>query len=174
MYFDERENVFNYSDIEEIEYEEKETIFNNNHKENYKFEDNKIFDANNITINNFRNSTLNDLNSPSEGLNKGNMFKNIYDPYKKHIYKVVVRGERDEMLLKIQELTFAVKDLSLYLDVHPNDKEIYEQFKIRVNEMNKLKQDYEMKYGPLSVDFAMSNNYEWLKNPWPWDKGVNE
>ena len=101
MYYDERENTFNYSDID------KESVSVDN-EYNYvdmdntvkKFDNDFKVDTINVNVNNFRKD--NSLYSLSESLNKGNSFKNEYIPYKNYIYKVVVKGEKDSLLLKIQ------------------------------------------------------------------------
>ena len=173
MYFDERENFLDYVGEEVNNYikvEDEEHTELSNH-ENYHFKNNKIYDINNISINNYRANMSSDLSLPKDALNKGGIFKNIYDPYKNYIYKVVVSGERDEMLLKIQELTFAMKDLGLYLDVYPNDGDIFDKFKNYSKDLDKIKKTYEAKYGPLNAFEIEGNKYDWYMNPWPWDKG---
>ena len=73
------------------------------------------------------------------------------------------------MLLKIQELTFKVIDLNIYLDIHPNDNELYNEFKNTVKELKTYKDTYEKNYGPLCMtDTLYYDSYKWTKNPWPW------
>lgn len=144
------------------------------------FENNDFdFDVLNLAGFNFNNPTKyyeyskrddNLLNS-KEGFLKGNMWGNLYDGYKN--YKPVnlkPTNEREMLLYKIMEIDFAVNDLNLYLDIHPEDRSIYEKFKMYVNECLRLKDEYAKKYGPLSLDMDMSDSYTWLNNPWPWDK----
>lgn len=167
MYYDERENINDYSILN----------INNTEEKEIKYYDNDInFDVNNININNYRKDKVKDLYSSKEGLNKGNMFRNEYDPYKNYIYKVVVKGERDSLLLKIQELSFKVVDLNLYLDIYPGDTMMFDEFKKTLNELKKEKELYEKTYGPLCLEGTLySNNYNWVKNPWPWmNEGGNK
>jgi len=106
-----------------------------------------------------------------EGFLRGNMFKNEYDPYKNMQYKMLKpKNEREVLLFKIMEIDFAINDLNLYLDMHPEDAEMYEKFKAYTNECIRLKDEYAKKYGPLTLEQTKSNEYEWMKNPWPWDK----
>jgi len=174
MYYDERENKLNIID----KYKEK-NIFES--EENNTFEsyltnnDVKTWDTDvklkidNININNFRNTDNVSLFNTSDGFNKGNMFKNLYDPYKNYVYKVIVKGERDELLLKIQELTFKTIDLNLYLDLNKNNTNVYNEFKDTVNELKKYKDMYERKYGPLCMEETLYyDSYKWSENPWPW------
>lgn len=158
MYYDERENNFNTAD-QFYKVDETDLYYNEENNLN-------TVDFNNLIINNYRTEKLASL---SDGFNKGNMFESSYVPYKNHMYKVYVRGERDSMLLKIQQLTFAIKDLNLYLDVNPRDTNMLNVFNKYVLELDSLKKDYQKKYGPLSVATPTSNtNFEWVKNPWPW------
>ena len=123
----------------------------------------------NISVNNYRNDNS-ELYAPKEGLNKGNMFKEEYVPYKNYIYNIVVNGKRDELLLKIQELTFKSKDLNLYLDVNPSDINLYNEFKNTIEELNNYKDLYEKNYGPLCYnDTLYYDSYKWVMNPWPWE-----
>jgi len=174
MYYDERENNLNVIDEykEKNIYENKETTNLENNltfNDSKKWDNNIKFDINNLNINNFRANEKVELFKTNDGFNKGNMFKNLYDPYKNYIYKVVVSGERDELLLKIQELTFKVIDLNLYLDINPNNTSVYNEFKDTINELKKYKDMYEKNYGPLMLDETLYyDEYKWSKNPWPW------
>lgn len=152
MYYDERENNLFVNDLEQN--------FSNETSSEIKF------DINNININNFRESKK-DLYSLEEGLNKGNSFKDEYIPYKNYIYKVVVKGEKDKLLLKLQELYFRLIDLNLYLDLYPTSN-LYAEFKKTTNELKEVKQAYEKNYGPLCLESSDYNSYMWSKNPWPW------
>lgn len=159
MYFDENNNYF---DIMSSEHEYMIDKYINKQKNNYT-------DINIDSINFNRNSNL---YSPKEGLNKGNMFKNLYSKYKNHVYNLSVNGERDKALYNIQMHNFAMKDLNLYLDTHPNDTEILNEYQKLRKSLNEIKNDYEKKYGPLcSSDVTSTTKWTWISNPWPWDKG---
>ena len=165
MYYDERENLVNYNVKDEENNYNEYNLTNKNEK---KWDNDFNTYVENININNFRH-TKRSLFSTTEGFNKGNMVKEEYVPYKNYIYKVIVKGERDELLLKIQELTFKVIDLNIYLDIHPNDNELYNEFKNTVKELKTYKDTYEKNYGPLCMtDTLYYDSYKWTKNPWPW------
>ena len=170
MYFDERENELNYSNISKTKNDYDYNIYENTLTDidNKKWDNDFKIDIENLNINNF-NRTPNDLYTCKEGLNKGNMFRGQYDPYKNYIFKVVVKGDRDELLLKVQELTFKIIDLNLYLDVNPKDTAIYNEFKKTVEELKRYKDLYEKNYGPLCLEETLYyDNYKWVNNPWPW------
>lgn len=165
MYYDENNNYFEYNN--EIN---KEYLDIDNSK-NYDMYNEIKFNNANINYNDFRNTNL---FSPEEGLNKGNIFKDLYSPYKNYIYKVVVKGKREELLLKIQQLTFVLKDLNLYLDLYPQNTKMLNIFKFYSNELKKLKDLYNKEYFALCVSDVSKNYFDWISSPWPWDnKGGN-
>ena len=113
-----------------------------------------------------------DLYEPYEGLIRGNMFKNLYAPYKlKQPYEIKPMNQQAEMLTYIDALCFACVDLSLYLDTHPNDKESIEKFNKYRSEKEDLVRRYENQFGPLTLDSDSFNTYPWVWNdrPWPWE-----
>lgn len=111
-----------------------------------------------------------DLFTVNEGFNAGNMFRNEYDAYKNYKYgKLVARNEKDKILLCIYEYDSALNDLNLYLDIHPDNMEMYKLFK-KINKERKYYVDlYEERYGPLELTTTDYANYEWLNGPWPFE-----
>ena len=128
------------------------------------FDDTNIID---LMINNSNNKLVSD----KLGLIRGNLFNDEYITYKDfNEREIVPRNEKEELLLKIYETDFAVKDLNLYLDLHPDNNYMYDKMKSYVNKNNEYRLLYEEKYGPLCVTSVLSSNYKWIDNPWPWDK----
>lgn len=79
---------------------------------------------------NMKISSDSDLTSIADGFSKGNMFNNLYDPYKNYKYeRVVANNKQEELLLEIMALSFAINDLNLYLDLHPTDEEMLKKFR---------------------------------------------
>lgn len=111
-----------------------------------------------------------DLFTVNEGFNAGNMFRNEYDAYKNYKYgKLVARNEKDKILLCIYEYDSALNDLNLYLDIHPDNMEMYKLF-TKINKERKYYVDlYEERYGPLELTTTDYANYEWLNGPWPFE-----
>lgn len=75
------------------------------------------------------------------------------------------------LLKKIQEVGFALTDLNLYLDVHPECTQALELFKNLASSLKSMKSDYANKYGPLyAVDSESVEEFEWVKDGyrWPW------
>lgn len=110
------------------------------------------------------------LVDPMEGFLRGNMFKDEYLPYKNLTYfKLSPCSEKDAYLLKIMALSFAVNDLNLYLDLHPDDRFVFEKFKKYGEELKNLSKEYAKVYEPLELTQTKGNKYDWLDSPWPWD-----
>ncbi len=135
--------------------------------------DYSFFDLSNLNFPDNKKFMMNDkLVSSKEGFMRGNMFANEYVPYKNLTYRELrPKNEREELLYKVMEMSFAINDLNLYLDLHPDDRDMYEKFKSYTEKYLSLKDEYAKKYGPLCLEETSSNNYEWYKNPWPWDNG---
>lgn len=129
-----------------------------------------FFDDIIFNMNNNKNVMLFD---EEDGFMYGNMFKNEYDSYKN--YKPVQlesNTELGKLLLKIYQYDFALNDLSLYLDLHPDDIEAYKAFKKYTEELSKCVDVYEKKYGPMELDNSNYNNYLWDEGPWPFIGGM--
>lgn len=79
----------------------------------------------------------------------------------------------EQMMLynTIIEISFTCVDLNLYLDTHPDDKEIIDCYNEFHEKLIKYKREYEECYGPLN-NFGYSKSkypWQWNDDPWPWD-----
>lgn len=117
-------------------------------------------------------SPLNNIADPYEGFKRGNMFKDLYDPYKiSKPYEIMPANDQAKMLTNLNSLGFALIDLNLYLDVFPNDRQmidLYNRYRIQKNELTAI---YENQYGPLDLSSNALNTYPWSwdDKPWPWE-----
>ena len=108
--------------------------------------------------------------SLDEGFSKGNMFPNEYKPYKN--YKpgqLKANNPKDEKLYKIMALNFAINDLNLYLDLHPNKEDEFQKFKHLLKERKILEDEFVKEYGPLKLDQVNGNTFNWVSK-FPWEK----
>lgn len=111
-----------------------------------------------------------EIYDPKEGLTKGNMFPKLYNQYKDYKPATFVpKNEREALLDKIYMLCFAINDLNLYLDTHPNDEAAYNLFKKYCLMYEKCVNEYENKYQVLEVTHDTKGRYTWTQNPWPWE-----
>lgn len=115
------------------------------------------------------NRTVNIL-SPMEGFLRGNCFADEYVPYKNLTYlKLNPKNEQEKLLYQVMAYSFIINDLNLYLDLHPDDRQVLDLFKKYVREEKELCQEYIRKYGPLEVSEVTGNKFNWINSPWPWD-----
>ena len=79
---------------------------------------------------------------------------------------------REEMLKKIKCLQFAIIELALYLDTHPDDEKALCLHNKYCKEFKELKDKYQRVYGPLTINYPC-NKWRWIEEPWPWEGGMN-
>ncbi|MEE0913558.1 MAG: spore coat protein CotJB [Ruminococcus sp.] len=77
--------------------------------------------------------------------------------------------EREILLKKISTYAFAALDLQLFLDTHPTDRKTLAKMKEYRDMSKPLISEYEEKFGPLTKNMTSSNNWRWIKGPWPWE-----
>lgn len=124
-------------------------------------------------INYFKDYKMNyvpNLNSNIEdtetGFLKGNMFENLYDPYKNYQPQIIKpRNEKERLMYEIMMYGFGMNDLVLYLDTNPQDQNALTKFSNLQNEYKRAVRNYENKFGPINLT---SDSLE--KLPWPWLK----
>ena len=124
------------------------------------------------TINNKSNFLVN----PKIGFEKGNMFNNLYNEYKNYKYnELKPQNNYEDCLYNILKYNFALTDIDIYLDTHPNDSKIINLYNNYLKEYINLINNYETKYGPLTIDSNYLNNNTWIwkNNPWPWEGTQN-
>ncbi|HIW82936.1 MAG TPA: spore coat protein CotJB [Candidatus Dorea gallistercoris] len=86
------------------------------------------------------------------------------------------RRSRKEMLDWINMISFAVDDVKLFLDSHPDCQEALEYFQdMKAQRVQALK-EYAKYYGPLTIDTAdpscmTDQRWMWIDEPWPWQEG---
>ena len=141
----------------------------NNYK-NYNWYSN--YQRNNNYLNGMNIKESQDLYSPKEGFEKGNMFANLYSSYKNYKPKPLQpKTEQERMLYNLQAITFASHELNLYLDLHPEDQSMVTLFNDYRRQKEQLTKEYESKFGPMTVgsDTMENQTFEWANSPWPWE-----
>lgn len=79
--------------------------------------------------------------------------------------------DQKQLLLDIQIIAFVVKDTQLFLDTHPTCESALEYFKYYNNLLTALTDEYEDKFGPLTVySVNTEDGWTWINEPWPWEK----
>lgn len=114
----------------------------------------------------------NNLSDPKDGFLRGNMFNNLYDPYKNYKYRDLrPNSKKEELLYNIMKHAFILIELQLYLDVNPMDSNMINLYNRYLEQKKRLVDEYEKNYGPLSMDSINMGNNKWnyINSPWPWE-----
>ena len=78
--------------------------------------------------------------------------------------------DRNKLLRDIQIVSFAIDDITLFLDTHPNDCDTLNYFRHYRDLLKTMKEKYAELYGPLTIlDTKAENTWEWVETPWPWE-----
>lgn len=78
-------------------------------------------------------------------------------------------NHKKQLLCLINEATFAMQDVALFLDTHPCNEEALEYYE----EYRKIREDavreYDRQFGPLLIDGEQKTDvWLWALQPWPW------
>lgn len=79
-----------------------------------------------------------------------------------------------QLLDYINKVSFAVNDITLFLDAHPENEEALAYFREHSGLRNAALQEYARRFCPLTIDTAndaSSNSWEWIYQKWPWEGG---
>lgn len=83
---------------------------------------------------------------------------------------------KQTLVRKISAYDFAIYEMVLYLDTHPNDTVALETLNRFRAERNSLVAQYERNFGPYILtasDAKKNNRWVWIDNPWPWENEAN-
>ena len=112
----------------------------------------------------------NDLYDVYNGYIRGNMFPALFNQYKlERPYEIKPLNAQAEMLTKVSAYGFATHDLNLYLDTHPDDRDMVNLFKEFSSDFKRAYNEYERQFGPLFVDDSETYPWAWNDTPWPWE-----
>lgn len=80
--------------------------------------------------------------------------------------------DKKKLLDFIDEVSFAIDDVVLYLDTHPQDKQAMEYYETYRRLRHQAVEEYTRLYGPLTDENVACGNYwTWVSTPWPWEGG---
>jgi spore coat protein JB len=79
--------------------------------------------------------------------------------------------EQEKAMLRVQQNDFALTEVNLFLDTHPQCAEALSYYQRVRNQAALCRAEYEEKYGPITIFGVEDDNYwDWVKTPWPWEK----
>lgn len=76
--------------------------------------------------------------------------------------------ERDILLKKLSSVAFAMFEIRLFLDTHPDSTEAKGRLDSMEETYMQLRTQFEEMYGPLMSRDA-ETPVQWIKGPWPWE-----
>lgn len=79
----------------------------------------------------------------------------------------------NNLLRAIQMYDFYLYELNLYLDTHPKDNQALELFKKYTELKKSAYETYIEKYGPITADQSSGESFNWVNDPWPWERSAN-
>lgn len=126
-----------------------------------------------------------DLYTPEEALKVGTIFKELNLPFfavdsvsdkipQRSSLDDTLADSRESILKKINETSFVLDDLTLYLDTHPEDQNALNLYKEFNQKRHELKDMFYQKYDPLTRDCIKecTENHQgfcWQEGPVPWE-----
>ncbi|MBO5147704.1 MAG: spore coat protein CotJB [Clostridia bacterium] len=80
--------------------------------------------------------------------------------------------DKDKLKHEIMALDFALADLKLYLNTHPDCVKSIELFNSIVEKRKVLFDTYQSLYGPLIAEMysGSEGSWDWVESPWPWNR----
>ena len=75
---------------------------------------------------------------------------------------------KNELLRKVQALSFAKVETELYLDTHPDSSQALNYYKKILAELDEAMTEYQNKYGPLFAEGVVGDRWTWVEGAWPW------
>ncbi len=118
----------------------------------------------------------NNLSGLYTGFIRGNMFPSLYDQYKNYQPAMInPQNEKEQYLLDLDQVQFAMHDIHLYLDNYPNNGSMIQEFNRNREMYNQILADYEKRYGPIVIysDSLNKTPWQWDNRPWPWEGSDN-
>ena len=106
------------------------------------------------------------------GLVRGTLYPGLDLPFMGMVNK---REKPVTPMTEMQALGFAIQELALYLDTHPEDKEALELYR----SYQQIHHDCTMKFNAQCrpMTHFMPNDdhkFTWIHDPWPWEIAANK
>ncbi len=82
-------------------------------------------------------------------------------------------NSKSSLLKKLQQLSFSLTDIGLYLDGNPCESALAKGNEL-LEEYKSVKKEYNELYGPLySFDAFEYDTWNWVNAPMPWEREAN-
>ena len=82
------------------------------------------------------------------------------------------RADRLRLLNAVTQFGFALSEITLFLDTHPEDPDALDYYRQMNRMYHKVSAEYEDKYGSLTQFCGQDGTiWKWASQPWPWERG---
>ncbi|MCD7980991.1 MAG: spore coat protein CotJB [Clostridiales bacterium] len=83
-------------------------------------------------------------------------------------------NEKRSLFQAVNRFGFALSDITLFLDTHPEDPDALDYYHQMNHMYKKISAEYESKYGPLTQFCGEDENvWKWAVQKWPWERGFD-
>ncbi len=112
-----------------------------------------------------------------KALKTGTLFQDLDMPFfaaipdKEEVSGPKGLNDREQLLQKINEVSFVINDLTLYLDMHSKNQEAMSLLQEHIRQRKTLLEQFAREQYPLTRDCAeyYPNGYGWNNGPMPWE-----
>ena len=84
---------------------------------------------------------------------------------------------RASLMNQINEASFAVDDVALFLDTHPKNATALARLKMYRSERARLVEEYTARFGSMNETAnttELGSSWKWIEGPWPWENKFAE
>ena len=79
--------------------------------------------------------------------------------------------DKELLMRQIMEAGFAMDDVALFLDTHPENQDALRYYKAVRDMRDQSMAAYERRFGPLRYTDVTSMSWNWVTEKWPWEGG---
>ena len=79
-------------------------------------------------------------------------------------------NDKEKLFRDIQIVSFAIDDVKLFLDTHPEDPDALYYFRYYRDMLETMREKYSENFGPLTaMQTKAEKTWNWVETPWPWE-----
>ncbi len=109
---------------------------------------------------------------PRTALVRGTLYKGLDLPFMGMVNR---QNKPFNSKTELQTIGFALQELALYLDTHPDDRQALEQYRACQKMYHEGMMRYSEMQRPLTHAQPVNDReYTWLCDPWPWEYAANK
>lgn len=75
---------------------------------------------------------------------------------------------RDELMMRIQALSFAMTETQLFLDTHPECRAALDNYRRLADELDAAMAEYQNMHAAIVPEATAADRWSWVEGPWPW------